>query len=108
MNHSAAAELTPGSISARIDRLPATRTMWTMLVLLSFGMVFELYDLLFTADVAPSLVKSGVLTAKTGVLTARQAFAFRARSIPSPTSFRASSASPQRMILTHLPGSRSL
>ena len=32
-------------------------------VLLGFGMFFELYDLLFTAYVAPSLVKSGVLTA---------------------------------------------
>ncbi len=60
--------LTAGSISARIDRLPATRTIWTMLVLLGFGMFFELYDLLFTAYVAPSLVKSGVLTAKTAGL----------------------------------------
>ncbi len=59
---------TAGAISARIDRLPATRTIWTMLVLLGFGMFFELYDLLFTAYVAPSLVKSGVLTAKTAGL----------------------------------------
>ena len=65
MNDSGAAALTAGSISARIDRLPATRTIWTYLVLLGFGMFFELYDLLFTAYVAPSLVKSGVLTAKT-------------------------------------------
>jgi MFS transporter, putative metabolite:H+ symporter len=65
MNDGRAAGLTAGSISARIDRLPATRTIWTMLVLLGFGMFFELYDLLFTAYVAPSLVKSGVLTAKT-------------------------------------------
>ena len=60
--------LTAGAISARIDRLPATRTIWTMLVLLGFGMFFELYDLLFTAYVAPSLVKSGVLTARTAGL----------------------------------------
>ncbi len=59
---------TAGSISARIDRLPATRTIWTMLALLGFGMFFELYDLLFTAYVAPSLVKSGVLTANTAGL----------------------------------------
>ncbi len=59
---------TAGAISARIDRLPATRTIWTMLVLLGFGMFFELYDLLFSAYVAPSLVKSGVLTAKTAGL----------------------------------------
>jgi putative MFS transporter len=57
--------LTAGFISARIDRLPATRAIWTTLVLLGFGMFFELYDLLFTAYVAPSLVKSGVLTART-------------------------------------------
>ena len=37
-------------------------------MLLGFGMFFELYDLLFSAYVAPSLVKSGVLTAKTAGL----------------------------------------
>src|SRR5271166_87190 len=65
MNDSGGARLTAGAISARIDRLPATRTIWTMIALLGFGMFFELYDLLFTAYVAPSLVKSGVLTAQT-------------------------------------------
>ncbi|HKN28802.1 MAG TPA: MFS transporter [Roseiarcus sp.] len=68
MNDSGGPALTAGSISARIDRLPATRTIWTYLVLLGFGMFFELYDLLFTAYVAPSLVKSGVLTARTAGL----------------------------------------
>ena len=65
MNDSGGAPLSPGTISARIDRLPATRTIWTIVVLLGFGMFFELYDLLFSAYVAPSLVKSGVLTAQT-------------------------------------------
>ena len=65
MNDSGAAPLSAGTISARIDRLPATRTIWTIVVLLGFGMFFELYDLLFSAYVAPSLVKSGVLTAQT-------------------------------------------
>ena len=37
-------------------------------MLLGFGMFFELYDLLFSAYVAPSLVKSGVLTATTAGL----------------------------------------
>jgi putative MFS transporter len=69
MNDSGAgAALTAGAISARIDRLPATRTIWTIIVLLSFGMFFELYDLLFSAYVAPSLVKSGMLTATTAGL----------------------------------------
>jgi len=62
------ARLSAGAISARIDRLPATRTIWTYIALLGFGMFFELYDLLFTAYVAPSLVKSGVLTARTAGL----------------------------------------
>ena len=65
MNDSGAAGLTAGAISARIDRLPATRTIWTSILLLSFGMFFELYDLLFSAYIAPSLVKSGVLTPTT-------------------------------------------
>ncbi len=59
MNDQGAAPVSAGSISARIDRLPATRTIWTIIVLLGFGMFFELYDLLFSAYVAPSLVKSG-------------------------------------------------
>jgi putative MFS transporter len=54
-----------GEISARIDRLPPTRTVWAAILLLSAGMFFELYDLLFTAYVAPTLVKSGLLTATT-------------------------------------------
>jgi MFS transporter, putative metabolite:H+ symporter len=68
MNDSGAAPVSAGSISARIDRLPATRTIWTIIVLLGFGMFFELYDLLFSAYVAPSLVKSGLLTATTAGL----------------------------------------
>jgi putative MFS transporter len=49
------------TISARLDRLPATRSIWKIITLLSFGIFFELYDLLFTAYVAPALVSSGIL-----------------------------------------------
>ncbi len=56
---------TAGEISARIDRLPATRTVWRAILLLSFGMFFELYDILFSGYIAPSLVKSGLLTPTT-------------------------------------------
>jgi putative MFS transporter len=52
-------------LSARMDRLPATRTIWKMVVLLSLGFFFEMYDLLFTGYVAPGLVKSGLLNATT-------------------------------------------
>ena len=68
MNDGGAAGLSAGAISARIDRLPATRTIWTIVALLGFGMFFEFYDLLFSAYVAPGLVKSGVLTASTAGL----------------------------------------
>src|ERR1700722_3965738 len=63
MNDIGAAGLSAGTIWARIHRLPATRTIWTIVALLGFGMFFEFYDLLFSAYVAPSLVKSGVLIA---------------------------------------------
>ena len=54
-----------GAISARMDRLPATRTVWKLIVLLSLGFFFEIYDLLFTGYIAPGLVRSGILTATT-------------------------------------------
>ncbi|MEO8051192.1 MAG: MFS transporter [Acidobacteriota bacterium] len=56
---------TAGSISARLDRLPATRTIWRLVVLISLGGFFEFYDLFFTGYVAPGLVRSGILTSST-------------------------------------------
>lgn len=54
-----------GLISARLDRLPATRTIWTYVLLLSLGGFFEYYDLFFTGYIAPGLVRSHILTATT-------------------------------------------
>jgi putative MFS transporter len=56
-NSSIAAE-----ISARLDRLPATRYIWKLVLLLSLGGCFEMYDLFFTAYIGPGLVRSGLFT----------------------------------------------
>jgi len=42
-----------------------TRTLWARVLLLSLGGFFEFYDLLFTAYIAPGLVRSGILTPTT-------------------------------------------
>ncbi|MGF6598785.1 putative MFS transporter [Paraburkholderia sp. GAS448] len=52
-------------ISARLDRLPATAAIWKLVMLLSLGLFFELYDLMFSGYIAPGLVRSGILTATT-------------------------------------------
>src|SRR5579863_3692426 len=51
------------AISARLDRLPATRYIWRLVVLLSLGGCFEFYDLFFTAYIGPGLVRSGFFSA---------------------------------------------
>ncbi|MDQ0392359.1 MFS transporter [Labrys monachus] len=54
-----------GAISARLDRLPQTATVWKLIMLLSLGFFFELYDLLYTGNIAPGLVRAGILTPTT-------------------------------------------
>jgi putative MFS transporter len=60
-----AAGLAASELSARLDRLPATATIWKLVVLLSLGFFFEMYDLLYTGYVAPGLVRGGILTSTT-------------------------------------------
>src|ERR1700742_102086 len=52
---------TAAAILARLDRLPATGHIWTMVTLLSLGGMFEFYDLFMTGYVIPGLVKAGLL-----------------------------------------------
>ena len=54
-----------GEIGARLDRLPATRTVWTLVGLISLGGFFEFYDLFFTGYIAPGLIRAHILTATT-------------------------------------------
>ncbi len=53
---------TAADIAARLDRLPPSRTVRTIILLISLGCVFEFYDLFFTAYVAPGMVDSGLFT----------------------------------------------
>jgi MFS transporter, putative metabolite:H+ symporter len=54
-----------GDIGARLDRLPASRAIWTRVILLSLGGCFEYYDLFLTGYIAPGLVRAGILTPTT-------------------------------------------
>lgn len=49
-------------ILARLDRLPASRHVWRLVVLLSLGAAFEIYDLILTAYVSPGLIRSGIFS----------------------------------------------
>jgi putative MFS transporter len=50
------------ALAARLDRLPATATIWKLVVLLSLGGFFEFYELFSTAYIIPGIVKAGILT----------------------------------------------
>src|ERR1700733_9453216 len=56
---------TARALLARMNRLPATRTVWKLVALLSLALFFELYELLMTGVIAPGLTASGVLTTTT-------------------------------------------
>jgi putative MFS transporter len=52
---------TAADIVARIDRLPPSRPVWMLIVLISLGACFEFYDLMMTAYISPVLAKAGVI-----------------------------------------------
>ncbi|WP_063778239.1 MFS transporter [Burkholderia cepacia] len=58
MSHSHAA-----SIAARIDRLPATASIWTLVLFLSVGGFFEVYDLFQMTYLPPGLIRDGIFHA---------------------------------------------
>ena len=49
-------------IRIRLERLPVTRYIWSLVLLLSLGGWFEYYDLFFTAYVGPGLVRGGLFS----------------------------------------------
>jgi putative MFS transporter len=61
----AAAGSAPDEISRRLESLPASSHLWRLVILLSLGGCFEVYDLFFTGYIAPGLARSGLLTTTT-------------------------------------------
>jgi putative MFS transporter len=55
----------PDEISRRLENLPTSSCLWRLVILLSLGGCFEVYDLFFTGYIAPGLNRSGLLTTTT-------------------------------------------
>src|SRR5580704_7195428 len=62
-------ETVPGTkratVAARLDRLPDSRYIRHLVILLSLGGCFEFYDLFFTAYIAPALYQSHIFSPTT-------------------------------------------
>jgi putative MFS transporter len=50
------------AIAARLDRLPSSRYLWRLVLLLAAGAYFEIYDLLMTGYVSPGIIKAGIFS----------------------------------------------
>src|SRR6185437_11799853 len=61
----AAASAGPTEISRRLESLPASSFLWRLVILLSLGGCFEIYDLFLTGYIAPGLARAKLLTATT-------------------------------------------
>lgn len=62
-------------IAARVDRLPVTSHLWWLVLLISLGGVFEIYDLIFTGYIAPGMGKSGLMATTTATFFGFKGFA---------------------------------
>ena len=49
-----------GAIVARLERLPPSRAIWSLVALISLGGAFEFYDLMMTAYISPVLARAGL------------------------------------------------
>jgi putative MFS transporter len=55
----------PSEISRRLESLPVSSYLWRLVILLSLGGCFEIYDLFLTGYIAPGLALSALLTTTT-------------------------------------------
>src|SRR5437899_5554032 len=53
------------TVAARLDRLPKSRYIRKLIILLSLGACFEFYDLFFSAYIAPAFYSNGIFTPTT-------------------------------------------
>ncbi len=53
---------TAAELAARLDRLPRSRHVWRMILLISLGACFELYDLFLTAYIVPGMAAQGLFS----------------------------------------------
>ncbi|MCK1389946.1 MFS transporter [Bradyrhizobium sp. 1] len=60
-----AAPSVPDEISRRLEAMPGTSYVWRLVILLSLGGCFEIYDLFLTGYIAPGLSRSGLLSTTT-------------------------------------------
>src|SRR6266702_8484127 len=60
-----AAPSVPDEISRRLEAMPGTAYVWRLVILLSLGGCFEIYDLFLTGYIAPGLSRSGLLSTTT-------------------------------------------
>ena len=63
------------SVAARLDRLPNSRYLRKLILLLSLGLCFEFYDLFFSAYIAPAFYATGIFTPTTKGFLGFQGFA---------------------------------
>ena len=68
MTNPAHGERGGADLSARIDALPATRSVWKIVILLSLGLFCEIYDQSMTPFLAPALIEAGIFAAGKGGL----------------------------------------
>lgn len=65
-------------LERRIDELPMSRHLWSLVLLLSLGTFFETYELSLTSLISPGLVQAGIFARERGLFNLPDQAAFAA------------------------------